>query len=213
MSRKPTSIVALVIALALVFAAAGCNKKHSTAATATTTTTEAAVTTSEATTTTDTTTDTTATDTTATDTTSTATTSTDTTSTDTTSTDTTGTGTSSLSALTSAGNCADLANMGAALSQAFSGTGTNDVQKQAQLLKEFADRTPEDIRPDFETVADAYSKIADALKGVDLSPGKTPSPEVLAKLMKLSTELDQTKLTQAETNISAWASKNCRATP
>ena len=80
-------------------------------------------------------------------------------------------------------------------------------------MKEFADKTPADIRPDFQEVADAYAKIADALKGVDLSAGKTPSPEVLAKIVKLSSELDQAKLTKAETNISAWASKNCSGTP
>jgi hypothetical protein len=35
---------------------------------------------------------------------------------------------------------------------------------------------------------------------------------VLAKLVKLSSELDQAKLAQAETNIGAWAAKNCGTT-
>ena len=34
-------------------------------------------------------------------------------------------------------------------------------------MQKFADEAPEDIRDDFQTLADAYSKIADALDGVD----------------------------------------------
>ena len=43
-----------------------------------------------------------------------------------------------------------------------------------------------------------------------LSGGKTPSPEVLQKLQKLSKEIDQQKLQQAEQHIAAWVQKNCR---
>ena len=76
----------------------------------------------------------------------------------------------------------------------MSGTGGTDVTKTAALLKEFADKTPADIRPDFEVVAAAYAKIADALKGVNLKPGSTPDPAAIAKLTKLGSELDQASL-------------------
>ena len=36
------------------------------------------------------------------------------------------------------------------------------------MIKEFAAKTPEDIRPDFEVLADALTQIAGALKGVEL---------------------------------------------
>jgi hypothetical protein len=58
-------------------------------------------------------------------------------------------------------------------------------------------------------LADAYSKIADALKGTDLSSGQTPSADTIAKLARLSQEIDSAKVSQASTNIGNWLSKNC----
>jgi hypothetical protein len=118
-------------------------------------------------------------------------------------------GTPSLSGLATAANCTQLAGLSASFSQALSGTGGKDVEKTAALLKQFADRTPKDIRPDFQVVAAAYGKIADALKGVNLTSGVAPSAAVLAKLTKLSSEIDQKALTKAYTNIGVWAQKNC----
>lgn len=117
---------------------------------------------------------------------------------------------SALSGLASAGNCAQLVDLSTGLSQAISGTGGRNVEKTEALLKQFADRTPKDIRPDIQTVAAAYQKVVDALKGVDLTPGKTPSPAVIAKLSKLGTQDDDQALTKAYANIGAWAQKNCK---
>ena len=52
------------------------------------------------------------------------------------------------------------------------------------------------------------TKIADALEGV--KPSGTPDAATLAKLQKLSTEIDQAKLTAASAHISAWVQKNCK---
>jgi hypothetical protein len=49
--------------------------------------------------------------------------------------------------------------------------------------------------------------VADAVG--DIKPGQTPSAEALAKLQKLSTQIDQAKLTAASAHISAWVQKNC----
>ena len=123
---------------------------------------------------------------------------------------TTGTGTAeALGALLSSKNCRELVNSATSFSQALSGAGGTDVKKAADLMKEFADKTPADIRPDFEVLADAYAKYAEALKGVDLTSGKTPSPDVIARLQKLSSQIDQAKLTQASQHITAWIQKNC----
>jgi hypothetical protein len=116
---------------------------------------------------------------------------------------------SGLSGLANTSNCAQLAGLSSAFAQAMSGSGSSDVKKTAALLKEFADKTPKDIRPDFEVVAAAYAKMADALKGVDLTSGKTPSAAVIAKLTKLSSEIDSAALSKASANIGAWAQKNC----
>jgi len=108
------------------------------------------------------------------------------------------------------GDCKQLADLGTAFSSAFQGAN-GDVQKQAQILKEFADKTPPDIRPDFETLADAYTQIASALKGVDLSSGKTPDAATLAKLMALSSKFQNAKFQAALKNIETWAANGCQS--
>jgi len=187
MRRRPVQILAFLLLATAVLAAAGCGGKKSASSTTTTTSTEM---------------------------TSTAeTTTTDTTATDTTATTTAGTNTSAaaaLGALASSGNCKSFADLGAAFSSALSGAG-GDPQKEAQLFQQFVDQAPSDIKSDMQVIADAFSKIADALKGVDLSGGKTPDPATLAKLAALQGTLDQQKLATAEANISKWAANNCHA--
>ena len=113
-----------------------------------------------------------------------------------------------LSLLTSK-NCRSLLGLSQAFSTALTGAG-QDLAKSAELMKSFADQTPSEIRPDFQVLADAYAKIAAALKGVDLSSGKAPSADVIARLTKLSSQIDTAKVSQASTNISTWATKNCK---
>src|SRR5262245_42539177 len=77
-----------------------------------------------------------------------------------------------LSGLTSSGNCKELSELGQKFSQAFSGAASSqDLKKEAALLKEFADKTPDDIKPDFEVYADFVGKVADAYDG--MTPGQT----------------------------------------
>jgi hypothetical protein len=118
---------------------------------------------------------------------------------------------SGLSGLATAGNCRDIAGLEANLANAITGSGTTDVQKTSALLKQFADHAPSDIRPDFEIVAAAYAKVADALKGANFSAGQTPSAAEIAKLEKLGTQINSTKLQQAATHITAWAQNNCHS--
>jgi hypothetical protein len=188
MRRRPVQILAFLLLATAVLAAAGCGSKKN-ASSATTTTSTEMTSTTEATTT----------DTTATDTTTTTTTS--------------GTDTSAaaaLGALASSGNCKSFADLGAAFSSALTGAG-GDPQKEAQLFQQFVDQAPSDIKADMQVIADDFSKIADALKGVDLSSGKTPDPAALAKIAALQGSLDQQKLATAEQHITAWATANCHA--
>jgi hypothetical protein len=122
---------------------------------------------------------------------------------------TTSTSSSGLGSLASAANCRQLSDLGAQLSAAFAGHN-GDIQTQAALMQQFADRTPSDIRPDFEVYASTFSKIANALKGVNLSSGR-PSATAMAKLMTLSTQVNQAALTTASLHIATWASQNCHA--
>ncbi len=119
--------------------------------------------------------------------------------------------TSGGTSIASAGNCRDFANLASQLGQAFSGAGGGDIQKTKDFLQKIAAAAPADIKGDFQVIADAYGKIADALKGVDLSGGKVPPPDVIARLQALSSQIDQAKLTAAEQHIAAWVQKNCHA--
>jgi len=105
-------------------------------------------------------------------------------------------------------DCLELAQLGAKVSQALSGTGA-DTEKTKEFLNEFADKAPDEISDDFEVIADAYSKIADALGDVDVQAGETPDPEAIAKLQAVASELDQAELQEANTNITAWVTENC----
>ncbi len=118
---------------------------------------------------------------------------------------------SGLGSLASVANCKQLESLGTAFSSAMQGANGN-VTKEAALLKQFADQTPADIRPDFETLASAFDQIAGDLKGVDLSSGQTPNASTLAKLAALGTQFSGAKFKKAETDITAWAQKNCGIT-
>lgn len=184
MHRKPAQIIMLALAAALVVVAAGCggsSKKTPTTTTAATTTTTAATT--AATTTTGSPTTTAAAPT---------------------------TSVPGLGSLITSGNCASLVNMSEAFAAAMQGS-TGNLAKTAAVIQEFAAKAPAAIRPDFETLAAAYAKIASALKGVDLSSGKTLSAAQLASLSKLGSELDTPALTKADQDIATWAAANCHA--
>lgn len=117
---------------------------------------------------------------------------------------------SAIPGIASTKECQDLANLGQKFASAFSGTANSqDLKKEAALFKEFADKAPSDVRADFQVIAGYFSKIVGVVGNVKL--GQTPDAETLAKLQKLSAEVDQTKLSQASQNIAAWASKNCHA--
>jgi hypothetical protein len=115
-----------------------------------------------------------------------------------------------LGSIESAANCKSISDLAPAFEQALQGAGGN-IQKELAVFQQFAAKTPADIRPDFETLAHAISKAADALKGVNLSNGKTPSAATLAKLASLSSEFNGPALKKAEANIQAWANKNCHS--
>jgi hypothetical protein len=106
------------------------------------------------------------------------------------------------------GECAKFSGLAAKLQNAF-GTGAGDVDSAAEVFDEIADQVPEEIRDDYQVLADNFKELADALKGVDLSSGEAPSPETLQKLQELSSKMDTPAVTQASQNIEAWVKENC----
>jgi hypothetical protein len=108
-------------------------------------------------------------------------------------------------------NCKEFTELGQKVSAALGGGEGADADATKKLLNEFAEEAPEEIRDDFRVIADAYSKIAEALEDANVAPGETPSAEDAAKLQEVAGQIDQAKLTEANTNITTWVTENCQS--
>ena len=106
------------------------------------------------------------------------------------------------------GECAQFAGISSKIAQSLSGQDAN-MEDAAKAFDEIADQVPDEIKDDYQVIADNFSKIAEALKGVDLTSGQTPSPEALAKLQELSASMDSTEVQQASRHIEAWVQEHC----
>jgi hypothetical protein len=116
--------------------------------------------------------------------------------------------TSALGGFATSENCREFAQIGSKISEAFTGTGVGDLDEASDAFAELTAAAPEEIKDDFQVIADAYNKLADALQGIDVT-STNPDPEALAKLTQLAQEIDQAALTTASTNIATWAQENC----
>ena len=106
------------------------------------------------------------------------------------------------------GECAQFAGISSTLAQSLSGQDAN-IEDAAKAFDEIADKVPDEIKDDYQVIAENFSKIAEALKGVDLASGQTPSPEALAKLQELSASMDSAEVQQASQHIEAWVQEHC----
>lgn len=106
------------------------------------------------------------------------------------------------------GECAEFAGLSARLSQALSGS-SSDLGSASEVFDELADQVPAEIQDDYEVLADNFRELADALEGVDLSAGETPSQEDLARIQEITQSLDTPEVQEAAGNIEAWATENC----
>lgn len=107
-------------------------------------------------------------------------------------------------------DCQELINASASLSRAFgSGGADSDLDDVSTFFDEFAEEAPDEIRDDFQVLADAYESYAEAIEGIDLQSGQTPDPETLQQLQEALASIDQEEVTAASERISAWANDNC----
>jgi hypothetical protein len=102
-------------------------------------------------------------------------------------------------------NCEEFAQIGAQVSEAI--TGTADVDEIRAAFDELAAAAPDDIKADFEVLAEYMGAVAEALGGADVGAGETPDPAALAKLA----QIDAAEATAASTNIANWVAENCTA--
>ena len=106
------------------------------------------------------------------------------------------------------GECKQFAGISSKLAQSLSGQDAN-MEDAAKAFADIADQVPDEIKDDYQVIAENFAKIAEALKGVDLTSGQTPSPEALAKLQELSKTMDSAEVQQASQHIEAWVSEHC----
>jgi hypothetical protein len=111
--------------------------------------------------------------------------------------------------LLTAVKCRRLYDIAESFSAALTGDG-QELGKTAALLTDFAGKTPADIRPDFQVLADAYTRIVVALKGADARSSSLPSADTLRRMAKLSNQIDMGKVSTANTEISVWSARNCQ---
>ena len=108
------------------------------------------------------------------------------------------------------GECRDLVDASAELSQAFGAAGQDgDLDDVSELFDEFAENAPDEVRDDFATLAEAYESYADVFADIDVDPGETPDAEALARLQEALASIDQAEVTAASQRISDWAEQNC----
>jgi ABC-type Zn uptake system ZnuABC Zn-binding protein ZnuA len=126
-----------------------------------------------------------------------------------TTTDETSTDTTDLSGILGDEDCLALASVGATIAQAFSGTsGTTDNTDE---LEQLADKVPDEIKADVQTLAQAFGTYAAKIKDIGIEPGSTPTADQLQQLQTAIASLDQQELTAASNRIEAWAKQNCQS--
>ena len=87
--------------------------------------------------------------------------------------------------------------------------GNAGLDEASALFDELASQVPDEIKADFQVIADNFADIAEVMKDIDLAAGEQPSAEDLAKLQDLTSTLNSTEVTQASANIQKWTEENC----
>lgn len=103
-------------------------------------------------------------------------------------------------------DCQKLAAASATVGQALSGTVPEGMDEDIARLNELAEAAPDEIKDDFQVLAEAAAKFAEL--GIDAN--STPA-EAMAAIGRLSNEIDVAAVSQASQNIATWAQENCSA--
>lgn len=104
-------------------------------------------------------------------------------------------------------DCQALLGIGASIAAAFA--GASDSAENTEALQELADKVPDEISADVQTLARAFGEYSDKLRDIGLEAGATPDADQLAQLQAALASLDQEELTAASQRLEAWATANC----
>ena len=90
---------------------------------------------------------------------------------------------------------------------------TEQLEAAAQLLQEAADRAPDEVRDDIETLADTYGELAETSADVDWDGIRSGNPAAIAGATQLAQVLTaDAEFATAAQNLSAWSVENCAPT-
>jgi ABC-type glycerol-3-phosphate transport system substrate-binding protein len=104
-------------------------------------------------------------------------------------------------------DCLALVTAIATLGTAFVAPVSGDTADTSEFFDRFD--APEEIRADFETLAEAYAAYGAALQDIGLAAGQTPSAEQLQQYQQALASIDQPGVAEASERISAWTEQNC----
>jgi hypothetical protein len=113
-----------------------------------------------------------------------------------------------------AGECAEvvaaMASAANALPAAMSGSA-GDLEQSVEAMQAFAAEAPEEIREDFQMLAEAYARIGQILadSGYDPASGEPPSADAIAALQEAGNELNSAELQAAGERINAYFEAEC----
>jgi len=106
--------------------------------------------------------------------------------------------------------CQELIDASSSLGEALSGANTGDELADAsERFADFAEQVPEEIQDDVRALADVFEAYVEAFGDLDLQVGEVPSAEDAQALAAALATIDQEAVTEAQTNLTAWAEENC----
>ena len=88
-------------------------------------------------------------------------------------------------------------------------TGGQDVSGDIEKFSEYAEKVPDEIRSDVETLAAAYGSFADELEAIGWKPGEVPTADQIQQLEAASKSLSDSDVQAASERLSAWTTENC----
>ena len=107
-------------------------------------------------------------------------------------------------------DCQSLVVAYAGLSAAIAAaSGGQDVSGDVEKFAEYADKVPEEIRDDVQTLASAYGTFLDQLKDLGVQPGQVPSADQIHALEVASKSVGTPEVQAASDRLSAWTTANC----
>jgi hypothetical protein len=99
---------------------------------------------------------------------------------------------------------------GSGLAGAAGGTlDEQSLQQAADQIQAMAAAAPDEIKDDFQIIADGLTQFYSALADMGFQPGSVPTEEQLTQLNQIFDSIDQTAFETASNNIEAWFNDNC----